>query len=115
MVTAAGGVDSSANIDDILATIAQDVVEACPVQGLMIKRNTSKGDPTYTHAPLSLFPTPYPLDIYRDVLSVQIPMGDLISGIVADPSKNIHGLLANFATKDAFMARLIGVSKEFND
>ena len=42
-------------------------------------------------------------------------MGDLVGGIISDPVKNIHGLLANFAEKDAFMARLIGVSKAFQD
>ena len=79
----------------------------------MIKQNTIRGDPVYTHAPMALFPTPYPLDIYSQAYHLQKPMGDLVGGIVADPVRNIHELLDDFATKDAFMARLISVSKAF--
>ena len=42
-------------------------------------------------------------------------MGDLVGSIISDPTRNIHGLLADFARKDAFMARLIDVSKAFAD
>ena len=42
-------------------------------------------------------------------------MGDLVAGIVSDPRRHIHDLLADFASKDAFMARLIAVSKAFAD
>ena len=64
--------------------------------------------------PLSLFPTPYPMQLYKDALAAQSPMGDLIAGIIGNPEKNIYELLDNFSSKDAFMARLIEVSKEFN-
>jgi len=79
----------------------------------MVKMNTVRGDPHYKHAPISLFPTPYPIDIYKKALALQQPMGDLIGGIISNPAKNIHDLLASFAAKDAFMARLIDVSKVF--
>ena len=46
--------------------IKTDVVEACAVDGLMIKQNTTWGDPAYQHAPMTLFPTPYPLDLYNE-------------------------------------------------
>ena len=42
-------------------------------------------------------------------------MGDLVSGIISNPRQNIHELLADFSSKDAFMARLINVSKAFAD
>ena len=42
-------------------------------------------------------------------------MGDLIGSIISNPRRNIHDLLANFASKDIFMARLINVSKAVAD
>ena len=65
MVEAQEAKGDKGNLDEILPTIVQDVVEACPVTGLMIKENTQRGHPSYIHAPISLFPTPYPLDIYK--------------------------------------------------
>ena len=62
---------------------------------------------------MTLFPTPYPLDIYQQAYDLQGPMGDLVGSIISDPARNIHDLLADFARKDAFMARLIDVSKAF--
>ena len=63
---------------------------------------------------MTLFPTPYPLDIYKQAFDLQGAMGDLVGSIIADPARNIHDLLASFAEKDAFMARLITVSKAFS-
>ena len=79
----------------------------------MIKHNCTKGDFMYQHAPITLFPTPYPLDIYKKAYNLQHSMGELVAAIVADPERHIHGLLADFASKDPFLARLIGVSKAF--
>ena len=64
---------------------------------------------------MTLFPTPYPLDIYKQAYELQSAMGDLVGSIIANPARNIHGLLADFAEKDAFMARLIAVSKAFSE
>ena len=64
---------------------------------------------------MTLFPTPYPIDIYKEAYKLQGAMGDLIGAIVSQPRTNIHDLLAGFAGKDAFMERLIGVSKAFAD
>ena len=64
---------------------------------------------------MTLFPTPYPIDIYKEAYELQGAMGDLIGAIVAKPRAHIHDLLADFSSKDAFMARLIGVSKAFAD
>ena len=102
-------------MDTKLSEIAQDVIEACPVTGLMIKENTQRGHPSYIHAPMTLFPTPYPLDMYKKAHSLQASMGDLIGGIIADSRQNIHALLADFAAKDNFMAKLIEVSQAYAD
>jgi len=103
----------AAGLDKLLETIGQDVVEACPTTGLMIKHNCTRGDFLYQHAPMTLFPTPYPIDIYKEAYHLQSSMGDLMSAIVSDPERNIHNLLGEFATKDAFMSKLIGVSEAF--
>ena len=35
-------------------------METCVAIGLMVKLNEIKGHPCYNHAPVSLFPSPYP-------------------------------------------------------
>lgn len=42
-------------------------------------------------------------------------MGELISGIIARPRKNIHNMLDSFAQNDEFMLRLLNVSRAFNE
>ena len=64
---------------------------------------------------MTLFPTPYPIDIYKQAYDLQTAMGDLIASIISNPRTHIHDLLANFAAKDPFMARLINMSKAFAD
>ena len=58
-----------------LDVISQDVIECCPIIGLMVKENTVRAHPTYVHAPLTLFPTPYPIDRYKEAIAYQQPMG----------------------------------------
>ena len=98
-----------------MLTIAQDVIETCPVIGLMIKENTERGTPQYIHAPITLFPTPYPLDMYKKAIAYQEPMGEVVGGIVRDPVKNIHELLRDFSAKDEFMEKLLQISRAFTD
>mmetsp|Transcript_30449 Transcript_30449/g.40497 ORF Transcript_30449/g.40497 Transcript_30449/m.40497 type:complete len:90 (+) Transcript_30449:148-417(+) len=81
----------------------------------MVKQNTTRGDPRYHHAPLALFPTPYPLDMYKEALSYQHALGELICGIIERPRSNIHALLTDFAKNDEFMSRLLEVSKAFTE
>ena len=59
----------SQDFTKLLKTIVQDVVETCAATGLMVKKNTTRGDPNYHHAPLALFPTPYPVDMYKEAFS----------------------------------------------
>ena len=74
-----------------------------------------RAHPTYVHAPLTLFPTPYPIDRYKEAIAYQQPMGQVVSGIVKDPEQHIHTLLKDFAEKDDFMKRLLKISRVFND
>ena len=64
---------------------------------------------------MTLFPTPYPVDMYKKAIAYQQPLGDVIGGIVRDPEKNIHELLRDFSTKDEFMKVLLQISRAFND
>jgi glutathione synthase len=91
------------------------VIETCPTEGLMVKENTTRGDTRYIHAPLSLVPTPFPVDMMSNALNLQIPMGELICGIIHKPESNIHQLLADFSEKDEFMNILVEISKTFNE
>ena len=99
----------------LISTIVQDVIESCAVQGLMVKHSPDSQETRYNHAPISLFPTPYPIDMYREAVRLQYALGDLVSGIITKPQTNIHRLLANFSAKDEFLARLVNVSKAFNE
>ena len=69
----------SADFGKLLNTVVQDVIETCAATGLMVKQNTTRGDPNYHHAPLALFPTPYPLDMYKEAFNYQHAMGELMS------------------------------------
>lgn len=52
------------------ATLTQDLVETCAVNGCMIKKYPKVEQVTdYQHAPISMFPTPYPFHIYKQVYS----------------------------------------------
>ena len=107
--------NNAKNFKKSLQVISQDVIECCPVTGLMIKQNTERGHPAYIHAPLTLFPTPYPIDRYKEAIEYQKPMGQVLSGIVQDPEQNIHSLLKDFSSKDEFMTHLLRISRVFND
>ena len=62
---------------------------------------------------MSLFPTPYPFHIYRHVYNQQKPIGCLVSNLAAQPD-HIQSILSNFLKYDAFLERLVYLSKEFN-
>jgi len=62
--------------------------------------------------PISLVPTPLPLDMYKEAYSYQHVMGELVAAIIANPKSYIHSLLEECARRDPFMERLIQVSKE---
>ena len=45
--------------------IVQDVIETCAVKGLMVKTVGSNDSIEFNHAPISLFPTPFPAKHYK--------------------------------------------------
>lgn len=83
----------------------------------MIKQSPSIETPekliTYQHAPMSLFPTPYPLHMFKSILNLQRPIGCLVSNLTSNP-KMIHDLLESFLKYDPFLKKLVDMSKEYN-
>ena len=93
----------------------EDVIEACSAKGLLIKKYPHKENLTdYQHAPISLFQTPYPASTYDKIYQFQKPMGLLVSALTSRPQK-INALLENFLKYDKFLARLVEVSKKYNE
>lgn len=97
----------------LISEIAQNVTEVCPTLGLMVKSSETHKDPNYVHAPVSLFPTPFPRDLFECTLAYQPVVGRLLGGLVGDPDQYIHGILYDFSKNDQFMQKLLSISKEF--
>ena len=73
-----------------------DAIEACAASGCLIKKHPTQDQLTeYMHAPISLFPTPYPLHLYREVHNYQHPLGVLVSNLTSKPEM-ISSLLESF-------------------
>ena len=74
----------------------QDIIEACSANGLLIKTHpaieTVQQLTAYHHAPISLYPTPFPLHLYKQMLQWQSPLGCLVSNLTAQPHL-IHEIL----------------------
>jgi hypothetical protein len=62
--------------------IVDDIVQSCAVRGLMMKSSPIPSEPEYSHVPLSVFPTPYPLQHYLDALAIQPSMSALVGRLV---------------------------------
>lgn len=60
--------------------------------------------------PLSLFPTPFPAELYAESISLQPSLGKVVAGIVRDPQKNIYNALEEISKLDDFLARLVKIS-----
>ena len=91
-----------------------DVIETCVSIGLLIKQSPNKEKLIeYQHAPVSLFPTPYPAHLYHKVYDHQDPVGCLVSNLAANPQK-MESLLSGFLKYDQFLADLVEVSKSYN-
>jgi len=63
----------------------------------MLKKNRVRGDPDYSVIPVSLFPTPYPLDLYKEAYNLQRPFGDLVASTAANPKQNLYQPLHDIA------------------
>jgi len=47
-----------------------------------MKSSPIPSEPEYSHVPLSVFPTPYPLQHYLDALAIQPSMAALVGRLV---------------------------------
>ena len=56
---------ASSGLSDFLTQMSHDAVEACAIDNLLLKTNRVRGDNNYMQMPISLLPTPYPLDMYK--------------------------------------------------
>jgi hypothetical protein len=63
--------------------IVDDIVQSCAVRGLMMKASGNPKETEYSHVPLSIFPTPYPMSHYREALRYQPSMASLVGKLVA--------------------------------
>jgi hypothetical protein len=81
---------------------------------MIFKASPDQEDVMYQHVPMSLMATPYPLKHYKHALELDPAMGKLVAGIVRDPSM-INKTLDSFSKQDDFIARLLDVSKAFNE
>ena len=94
--------------------LTQDLVETCAVNACMIKKHPNLENLVeYQHAPISMFPTPYPFHIYKQVHNHQKPLGQLVGALAANPKK-IEELLGGFLKYDSFLDDLVKVSKAYN-
>lgn len=60
--------------------LMMDAIETCASSSCLIKKHPNSDQLTdYQHAPISLFPTPYPFHIYKQVFNYQKPTGILVS------------------------------------
>jgi hypothetical protein len=50
-------------------------MELCVNLGLMLKDKNDDQDPAYVHLPFSLFPTPYPTEMFIQACDMQRPFG----------------------------------------
>ncbi len=63
---------------------------------------------TFTHAPLSLLPTPLPRDAFERARLLAAPMGDLVAAVAADAAF-LRATLAGACASDEFTARLFAL------
>jgi hypothetical protein len=57
--------------------------------------------------PFSLFPTPFPAEVFKQSLELQPYLGQVVAGIVRDPHANIYPVLEGMAKLDEFLLRLL--------
>ena len=100
-------------VDALLETIARDVIEYCSVKGLLMKSSPLTEDCEYSHLPVSLFPTPYPLSHYQEAIRLQPALATMVATLVKQPSL-IHEVLKYFQEHDPFLKRLVDLSKHYN-
>jgi hypothetical protein len=61
----------------------------------MMKSTPFTEECEYSHVPVSIFPTPYPWEHYKEALEVQEPMATMVAALVKQPDY-IHDILKYF-------------------
>jgi len=93
--------------------VVSDFIELAMVKGLSMKASCNPAEVEYSHVPISLFPTPYPVEHYEHAKSLQQPLADMIAALVRKPDV-IHEVLKYFQEQDPFLKRLVDMSKTYN-
>ena len=94
-------------------TIVNDIIETCAAKGLMMKSSGNPDECEYAHVPISVFPTPYPLEHYQEAISLQPAMATMVADLVRQPH-HIQEILHYFQEQDPFLKRLVDMSKVYN-
>ncbi|CDW80919.1 glutathione synthetase [Stylonychia lemnae] len=78
----------------------------------MVKSNTKADSVEYNHAPISLFPTPFPSVHYLGAQNLQSHLGVMINDLVRKPDQ-IHDILQYFKLHDELMQKMLKVSEAY--
>ena len=84
-----------ADKDSLRNEIITDAIETCATMGLMVKTSGDKDKVEYNHAPVSLFPTPFPNKHYQEAKKNQRELSFMVNDLTRQPHK-IHELLQYF-------------------
>lgn len=79
----------------------------CAQHGLLV---SAPAEATFTHAPLSLLPTPFPRAAYERALELARPFGTLMCSVAQD-AEFLHTTLSGACALDDFTARLVQLHK----
>ncbi len=60
--------------NNLRALVVEDIIQSCAVKGLMMKSSANPKETEYSHVPLSIFPTPYPINHYQEAIMYQPSM-----------------------------------------
>jgi hypothetical protein len=89
----------------VAALLAEEALVWSAQHGLVVAAAAAG---TFTHAPLSLLPTPLPRDAFERARLLAAPMGDLVAAVAADAAF-LRATLAGACASDEFTARLFAL------
>lgn len=61
----------------------------------MMKSSANPDECDYSHVPISVFPTPYPVEHYNTAIELQSPLAAMVAELVRQPHY-IHEILKYF-------------------
>ena len=85
------------------AALAAEAQVWCAQHGLVV---AAEAEATFTHAPLSLLPTPFPRPAFEQALRLAAPFATLCAAVAADDAF-LTSTLASACASDPFTARLL--------